>query len=172
MLDLRVARIALVLLFALSLLQFIVGVIAGLHQDWMKMSIYFFGTVLSIVICTIIPVGRRIDVCFSHMEDIISERIDSIKPVPKTTPNPKPIRMASLVIEKVVSIFMVISLPVHLSLGIFWGSREYWLGLGIHLSACAITVFICIGVLMSLRIDTLSKHLMELICGESEKDKL
>lgn len=82
--------------------------------------------------------------------------------------NMKVVGMVNQVIRKVVGIFMVISVPVHFSMVVLFAVRQDWFMVGIHLVACAITVVICAGVLMALKIDNYSRRLEELISGYNE----
>lgn len=167
MLDRGTARVALIVLIAFGVVQLLAGVLAGLRQDWIGMTIYLVGAVLTVVILTSIPVALKTDNCFNRLEDLISEKSCSVRPI-TTASNRKGVRKLNKVIEKIILIFTVISVPVHLSLAIFAGLCQFWFRLGIHLAACTITVVICLGVLMALKIDACTRRLEELISRRNE----
>ena len=160
MVDRRNLRITLIVFLAVMVIMLLVGIRAGLRQDWMRMSLFFFSTVLAIFSFTMSLVGLKINTRFRHLEKIASEKSDSGRPV-TTTPS-------NHVIFKVIGIFMVISVPVLIVLASIAGLHEKWFGLGVHLLVCAICAVILTVLLMRRTIDIRSKRLEELISGDNE----
>lgn len=168
MVDRRNLRITLIVFLAVMVIMLLVGIRAGLRQDWMKMSLFFYCTVLTIFFVTMSLVGLKIDTRFRHLEKIISEKSDSGRPVTTTLSNRKVVHNLNHVIRKVIGIIMVISVPVLIVLASIAGLHEKWFCLGVHLLVCAISAVISTVLLMRLAIDVRSKRLEELISGDNE----
>ena len=161
-------RIALTLLLASTLIMLLAGIQEGLCQDWMRMSLLFFSTVLAVFWFMMSLLGLKIDSRFRHIEKIVKEKSDSDRPVTATRSDRKVVHNLSRVIAKLAAIIVVISVPVLIFLAIIAGLHKNWFGLGIHLLACAITAVICVVLAMALAIDVRSERVEELISGDNE----
>ena len=129
------------------------GVLTGLHNDWFRMGLFFFLAVYMVDCCVGGLLNLKIDSCFTQLEELISSKSDSIR-----LRNP----------TKVVSIFLVVIAPLLLLLSMLAGVRQYWLMMGVLLSACTITLFISGGVMIALRINAYSRRLEELISRDKD----
>ena len=163
-------RIAMIVLLASTVILLLVGIKAGLRQDWMRMSLFFFGTVLVIFFCTISLLGLQIDTRFRHIEDIVLEKSDSVRPVTTTPLNRRVVHNLNQVISKVVGIFMVMSVPVLIFLAAIAGLHEKWFGLGVYLLVCSISVIISVVLLMELAIVVRSERLEEIISKKTREN--
>lgn len=153
MVDRKKMLVTLILFSVALVVQLLFGALAGLGQDWMRMSIFFFTSFVIVYCCVGFLLGLRIDSSFRRLEDLISKKSDSVRPGNQVVS----------VVSRVLHVFMVVSVAVQMSLAIFAGLRQDWLWLGVLLAASAITFVICGGVLMALRIHACSKRLEELI---------
>jgi len=169
MVDRGNLRIAMILLLASTVILLLVGIKASLRQDWMRMSLFFFGTVLLIFFFTMSLMGLQINTRFRHIEDIVLEKSDSVRPVTTTPLNRRVVHNLNQVISKVVGIFMVMSVAVLTFLAAIAGLHEKWFGLGVYLLVCSISVVISIALLMELAIVVRSERLEELISKEGKK---
>jgi len=165
-------RIAMILLLASTVISLLVGIHAGFRQDWMRMSLFFFGTVLVIFFFTMSLMGLRIDTHFRRIEDIILEKSDSGRIVETTPLNQRIVHNLNQVISKVVGIFMVMSVPVFIFLAAIAGLHEKWLGLGVYLLVCSISVVISIVLLMELMIVVRSERLEEIISKKTRRSRV
>ncbi|HCO96008.1 MAG TPA: hypothetical protein DIU00_19060 [Phycisphaerales bacterium] len=170
MVDRGNLRIAMILLLASTVISLLVGIHAGFRQDWMRMSLFFFVTVLVIFFFTMSLMGLQIDTRFRRIEDIILEKSDSGRIVETTPLNQRVVHNLNQVISKAVGIFMVISVPVLILLAATAGLHEKWFGLGVYLLVCSISVVISIALLMELTIVRHSKRLEELLFGNTEEN--
>lgn len=141
-----------VMLGAGMLIHLYVGVVAGLHQDWMRMSLFLFASVLTAFFGTLGFVVTRVKAHLTRVE----ERVQMSK-------EPVPVFVRRL--EAGVGIFAVLSIAGHMSLSIIAGFGANWFRMGIHLTACAITVVVCTGVLLMTSINARLVRLERLPVG-------
>jgi phosphatidylglycerophosphate synthase len=168
MVNSRNFRVALVVLTASALITSLAVVRAGLHQDWERMSILFFGTALTFLFLTMSLLGLKIDTRFRHMEKIAKEKPDPGHPDTTKPSSQRGTHDPNRVLAKAVGIIMVISVPVLLSLAIIAGLHEKWFGLGAYLLACAVSAVTCMSVAMGLAIDVRAARAEELVSGDNE----
>jgi hypothetical protein len=143
---------AMVVLGAGVPIQLYGGILAGLHEDWMRMSLFLFGSVLSVFAGTMTFVGMRLKERLTRVEDRFQV---GQEPVP-------------VIVRRIgagVSIFAVLSIAGHMTLSVIAGFRGNWFRMGIHLTACAITVIVCTGVLAMMSINTRLARLEQLPAG-------
>ena len=159
----RVRVVALIVFVAQTVFLLLIGIGAGLRQKWFGMFIFFFLTFLLIVFCLSVLMTLKIESCFKRLEEIISEKSDTVQSITKAS-NRKGARKVNKGIEKILSILSHISTPVFLSLGMFFAIfRQNWFWMGVLLFVCIINHIIFHEVLMALKIDACSKQLEELI---------
>jgi len=168
MVDRKNVRVAAVLLVMGAMVQLLASVDAGLRQDWTKMILMLFGFVFAVSVCMSIPLALKTEACFRGLERLVSEKLGSV-PSSTSGPDRKSARKANNVVEKIAALFMILSVPIHLSLGVLAGVHEKWFRLGIHLTACAVTMVVCMVVLMMLKIGTHTKRVEELILRQTSE---
>ncbi len=69
-------RIGLIILGALVVIQMLAGILAGYRQEWMRMGIFLSGSVLIFISFTSSLLVLKIDTCFKHLEDLISNNVN------------------------------------------------------------------------------------------------
>ncbi|MEN6424429.1 MAG: hypothetical protein ABFE13_03640 [Phycisphaerales bacterium] len=132
-------KIALAVLGAGAMIQLISGVLAGVHDDWMRMSLFLFGGVLTVFFGMMFALMIGLQGSFGRLE----ERFQ----IARTTV-PTIVRR----VQMAVGVIAVVSVLAHMSLSIVAGFRSEWLRLALHLAACAITAIVCTGILTTLGI--------------------
>jgi hypothetical protein len=142
--------IALIVLSANALIDLICGVVAGLQQDWTRMSLCLFGRVLAVLFGTtaVVAMGLR---------DRL-DRLDNRCHVDRGAV-PTWVRRA----PAGVGTFAVVSVAACMSLSWIAGSRGGWLRSGLYLTACAVTVIVFVAILsgvgIGMRLRRLEEHL-------------
>jgi hypothetical protein len=134
-------KTAMIVLTANVVIQLLAGVMAGLGEDWMRMSLFLFGAVLSVFFATTGLVMMSLKDRLAQLENRL--HIDRTE-IPAGTRR----------IGAGVGIFSVLSVAACMSLSIVAGFRGDWLRQGLYLAACAITVIVCTGILAALGIKT------------------
>ena len=162
-------RIAMILLVASIVILLLVGIQAGLRQDWMRMSLFFFSTVLVIFFFIMSLMGLQINTCFRHIEDIVLEESGSDRPVMTKPLNRRIVHKLNQVIVKVVGVCMVISVPIFIFLAVIAGLHEKWFVLGVYLLVCSIIVIISMVLLTALAIVRYSDRLEEIASKKIKK---
>jgi O-antigen/teichoic acid export membrane protein len=145
-------RIAMILLVASIVILLFMGIQAGLRQDWMRMSLFFFSTVLVVFFFTMSLMGLQINTRFRYIENIVLEKSGSDRPVMTKPLNRRIVHKLNQVIVKVVGVCMVISVPIFIFLAVIAGLHEKWFVLGVYLLACSISVIISMVLLTALAI--------------------
>ncbi len=128
------------------------GILAGLREDWMRMSSSFFLSSFSVFVCTAAFVAARLKDRLTRVEERLE--IDH-------EPIPTAVRRTTTV----VGIFMVGSGAVHMTLSGIAGFRGDGLWLGIHLTAFAITLFVCTAIMAVVRVSSHLARLERLLAG-------
>ena len=143
---------AMVVLGVGTVINLYVGVLTGLREDWMRMSLSLFVSVLTVFSVTMGFVVMRLKDHLTRIEDRLQMGRASF---------PVIIRR----IEAGVGIFMVLSIAGHMTLSIIAGFRGNWLQMGVYLTAGAITVIVCTGVLVMIGISTRLARLEQFFAG-------
>ena len=161
-----------------SLLLFVVflvvllgsAVFAGIHKCWLPMTFFFVGAGFFAGACFNIVIAQTIDTRFNHLEDIVLQKIHPKKPVMTEESNRKTFRRSNKAkaLEITFGTIGVVSIPIYASLGILSGLHQAWLMFSVYLFSYTITTAICVGVLLSLKIVTRSRHIEELISACSD----
>ncbi len=136
-----------------AVIQLVAGITWGLHGDWMRMSLLFFGGTLMAFFGVFSLTGLRLRACFKCLEDRL----------PRHPGQSVPARRRA----NYVGILMVISVPVFMSLSIITGLRHDWLKFGMCLAACGVTAVVCTGISFVLTISTRSRHLDQLVLASN-----
>jgi hypothetical protein len=116
------------------------GILAGLHEDWMRMSLFLSGAVVAVFVGAATFVVIRLRDRLPRVEERL--RINR-RPIPKK----------AHWVTTSVGTFMVLSITAHMILSIVAGFREDWFRLGIHLAAYAITLIVCAAILAAMNIN-------------------
>ncbi len=155
----HLAAIALIVLSANALIDLICGVVAGLQQDWVRMSLCLFGGVLAVFVGATVVVAMR-------LRDRL-DRLDNRCHVDRGAV-PTWVRRA----QAGVGTFAVVSVAACMSLSWIAGSRGEWLRSALYLTACAVTeiVFMAIlsGVGIGMRLRRLEEHMAAGVAGSSQ----
>jgi len=142
--------IALILLLGNAVIELICGVMWGLQQDWMRMSLLLFGSVLAVFFGTTVAVAMGV-------RDRL-DRLDNRCHVDRGAV-PTWVRRAQAGVEA----FAVVSVAACMSLSWIAGSRGEWLGSALYLTACAVTVIVVMAILsgagIGMRLRRLEEHL-------------
>lgn len=72
-------RIGLIILGALVVIQMFAGILAGYRQEWMRMGIFLSGSILIFISFTSCLLILKIDTCFKHLEELISNNTNITK---------------------------------------------------------------------------------------------
>ena len=72
-------RIGLIMLGTLVVIQMLAGILAGYRQEWMRMGIFLSGSILIFISFTSSLLVLKIDTCFKHLEDLISNNVNISK---------------------------------------------------------------------------------------------
>jgi len=72
-------RIGLIMMGTLIVIQMLAGIMAGYRQDWMRMGIFLSGSILIFISFTSSLLVLKIDTCFKHLEDLISNNVNISK---------------------------------------------------------------------------------------------
>lgn len=143
-------RLAFVVLTVGAIVPLVAGISAALDGDWLRMSLYFFGSALVAFVETSCLLGIKIDASFGRMERRFLGEHTAI-------PQPK------CVVVQVLLIFMILSVAIHMSLAAIAHLGEQWFRLGVHLMACAVTVIVCTAVTYIIAIGVRSRRFEKLL---------
>jgi len=167
--DIRVRAALIVLIVSVIVVFLLGGFLEGLRQDWMRMILSFVGSVILVFYCMTFLLVLKINTCFSRMENFISGKTCSVGIGTREAPNRKALVNKNHITMKVVSIFKVIFVPVCMVLGIISGFHENWFSFGVYFVVCTITIVICTGILIALKIDDCSSRLEEILSRSNEQ---
>jgi len=143
---------AVIVLGANAVIGLYAGILAGFHEDWMRMSLSLFGSVFAVFVGMMAFVVMRLKDRLTRVE----ERLQiGHKPIPTS------VRRTTAA----VAIFMVLSGAVHMTLSAIAGFRGDWFRLGIHLTAFAITFIVCTAILAMVGINAHLARLEQLPAG-------
>ncbi len=135
---------------ACALIPLVGGIVQGLRQDWMRMSLYLFGAVVMLFLGVIAFTSLQTWACFSRIENHFPNRE---RELPKASP---------LLVFGLTGV-MVISSAVAMSLAVVALLRHAPFSLGVSLTACAVVVLMCVAGLMVLGITVRCRRLEILI---------
>ena len=143
---------AVILLGADAAIFLLAGIMAGFHEDWGRMTLLLFGSVQMVFFGMICLLGMTLNHHLTWLEDYFKIDRKSIPVRPRR-------------IGTAVGIFMVLSVSVHMVLAIVAGFRGHWFGLGIYLTACAVTLILCVGFMFIVGVHARLARLEQLPAG-------
>jgi hypothetical protein len=136
-----------VILFIFTiLLQLVAGVVAGLQEDWMRMSLYLFGSALVTFFATNILLAIRLKTYFEQLKDRLPINCAE-------SPNVEGLA------TRILPVLTAILVPFWLSLSIMAILRQNGFWLALCLFACAVTIIVGTGVPIILKITVRLKQL-------------
>ncbi len=145
--ELRIAGVVCAVAVSGSLLS---GIMHGLRQDWMRMSLFFAGSVLTTFGFVSGIATSKAAARFRKIEDQLQQR-------------ELVLAKASPLIAFGFTAFMVITVAVGLCLAIVALFRRDGFGMGLYLTACGLAVVLCWGVSSILATSVQCKRLEMLI---------
>ncbi len=110
------------------------GILAGLQQDWAKMSLLFVGFVLLILISVNFVLAGRIEGAFKCMEDRL--------PRCRTDVHARNDRAAL----RRVGVLLTFSAAAEIWVAVFCAFRGAWLVFAVFLTACVVSSIVCTGI--------------------------
>jgi hypothetical protein len=131
------------------------GILAGLCEDWMRMSFSLFTFTLIVFVITRSLTTIRLKDRLTRVEDRFHVGRE---------PAPAVIRR----IGAAVGIFLVLSVASNMGLAVVAGLRANWFRMGIHLTACAVSAIISEGILHTITISTRLARLEQLPAGTAK----
>jgi len=155
----RNLRVAMILLPAVAAVSLYAGVMAGLHSDWMRMSLSLFTSVLMVFFAMMGFIVMRLKDRLTRLEDRFQIGHEVV---------PRVVRR----VEAAVAIFAVLSIAGHMTLSVVGGFRANWFRMGIHLTACAISVVVCTGILAGMSIGRRMARLEQLPAGTQKAENV
>jgi len=140
-------KVVLIVVGGSAAISLFAGVMAGVHQDWMRMSLFLFGGVLAVFFatlrCLITGLEDRLG-CLEARFQVDQSPVLSIR---------------RRRIQAAVGAFMVLSVAAHMSFSALAGFRGEWLRMALHLSACSITAIVCTSIVAMLSLGPRLSHL-------------
>ncbi len=137
-------------LIASMVLPLLPGIVAGLVEDWMRMSLCLFSSTLMAFFTANTLLLIRLKTYFKHLENRFPGDFCQ-------SPNTEGFA------TRILPVLMVVFVPIWMSLSIIAVSRQDPFWLGVSLFACGVTVIVGTDVPIILKITLRLKHLDRLI---------
>ncbi len=150
MVNRKCGRLAVTLLSGAAVVILLNGLLAGVHQNWVRMALYLSVFILNVFIITVVVVILTADRCLKRIAGRLGDASEMLR-----APYQKTVNLVGLITAICVALLVVLSWLV--------GSRQQVLALGICMTACALIVFVSMGVMMTLAIEARFEQLEEIV---------